>query len=353
MKQTQTKRSVKAGLPPGTPVHIGEAAEATRVGIVRYTSDTITETEVASPDECKPSSVEGGVTWVTVTGLADVGAIERIGTAFQLHPLIVEDMVNTAQRPKIEEYGDYLYVVLKVFSGGNGKTLQTDQVSLVIGKNYLISVEEHETALFRPLRERIRNGKGRIRSLGKDFLAYSLIDAITDSYFAVIEGVGELIEGVEDRLVVSPKPDVVQAIHRLRRQVLLCRHVLWPTREVVSTLERSAPVGLVADATTTYFRDVYDHLIQLLDTVEIYRDTISGLLDIYLSSMSNRLNQIMKVLTLIATIFMPLTFLAGVYGMNFRYMPELEWRFGYLSVLLFMTAVVIVMLIFFKKRKWF
>jgi magnesium transporter len=353
MNQTQTKRSVKAGLPPGTPVHIGETPDATRIGIVRYTSNTITETEVASPDECKPSGVEGGVTWVTVTGLADVGAIEHIGVACQLHPLIVEDMVNTSQRPKIEEYGDYLYVVLKVFSGGNGKALKAEQVSLVIGRDYLISIEEHESALFRPVRERLHNGKGRIRNLGADFLAYSLIDSITDSYFAVIEQFGEVIEGVEDRLVTSPKPDVVQAIHRLRRQILLCRHVLWPTREVITTLERSAPAGLIADATTTYFRDVYDHLIQLLDTVEIYRDTISGLLDIYLSSMSNRLNQIMKVLTLIATIFMPLTFIAGVYGMNFRYMPELEWRYGYLAIVLFMAAVVLVMLIFFKKRKWF
>jgi magnesium transporter len=252
----------------------------------------------------------------------------------------------------MEDYGDYLYVVVKMLHD-KGKTgqVEAEQVSLIIGPNFVFSFQEGEGDVFEPIRERIRNGKGRLRKMGADYLAYSLLDAIVDYYFVILEKLGERVEFLEEELVTNPKTQTLQEIHHLKREMIFLRKAVWPLREVIGALERGES-PLIQKGTSLYLRDVYDHTIQAIDTVETFRDMVSGMLDIYLSSVSNRLNAVMKVLTIIATVFMPLTFLAGVYGMNFKYMPELEWRWGYPLVWAVMIGIGGVMLIYFKRKKW-
>jgi magnesium transporter len=265
---------------------------------------------------------------------------------------VVEDILNTDQRPKMEDYGEYLYIVLRAFAcNGDSCGMQTEQVSLVLGSNYVLSFHESDGAFFSRLRERIRDGKGRARKSGADYLAYAILDTIVDNYFVVLEKVGERIEGIEEELVVHPAASTLRSIHRLKSDLINLRRSVWPLREVLSGLQRE-DTTLVLSATRLYLRDVYDHTIHMIDTLETFRDMISGMIDIYLSGVSNRLNEVMKVLTMIATIFIPLTFIAGVYGMNFQFMPELGWRWGYPSVLALMAAISIFMLVFFKRKKW-
>jgi magnesium transporter len=233
----------------------------------------------------------------------------------------------------------------------NSNEIVTEQISLILGPNFVISFQEKKGTVFNPIRERIRNDKGRIRKMGSDYLAYSLLDLIVDNYFIIMEKLGEKIEFLEEEVVTHPTPETLQTIHHLKREMIFLRKGVWPLREVVSGLERGES-SLIKESTRIYLRDVYDHTIQTIDTIETYRDMVSGMLDIYLSSISNRLNAVMKVLTIIATIFMPLTFLAGIYGMNFKYMPELEWRWGYLMFWLIMIGIGAFMLIYFKKKRW-
>jgi magnesium transporter len=252
----------------------------------------------------------------------------------------------------MEDYGEYIYIVLKALDyNDKSNEIETEQISLILGANFVFSFQEREGDTFDPIRERIRNGKGRIRSMGADYLAYALVDSIVDNYFIILEKLGEKIEFLEDKLVSHPTPETLQTIHHLRREMIFLRKAVWPLREVINSLERGES-SLVKESTRLYLRDVYDHTIQTIDTIETYRDMVSGMLDIYLSSVSNRLNSVMKVLTIIATIFMPLTFLAGVYGMNFKYMPELGWRLGYPLIWLIMVGIGVLMLIFFRKKKW-
>ena len=251
------------------------------------------------------------------------------GSATDFHPLVLEDILNTDQRPKMEEYGDYLYIVLKMLHDkGKGNQIEAEQVSLVLGPNFVFSFQESGGDVFDQIRERLRTGKGRLRKMGADYLAYTLVDAIVDYYFVILEKLGERIELLEEELVAHPRTETLKEIHTLKREMIFLRKAVWPLREVISGLQRGES-PLVQKTTGIYLRDVYDHTIQVIDTIETFRDMLSGVLDIYLSSVSNRLNPVMKVLTIIATVFMPLTFLAGVYGMNFKYMPELEWRWGY------------------------
>jgi magnesium transporter len=266
----------------------------------------------------------------------------------------LEDILNTDHRPKVEDFGKYIYIVLKMLSYDNANNeVVSEQVSLVLGSNFVLSFQEDITSgdVFNPIRERIRTDGSQIRTMGADYLAYSLMDIVIDNYFVVLETLGERIDDIEEELVTNPASQTLQGIHNLKKEMLYLRKSVWPLREVIYSLERSES-QLVTKTTAVYLRDVYDHTIQVIDTIETFRDTVSGMLDIYLSSVSNRLNSVMKVLTVIATIFMPLTFLAGVYGMNFRHMPELEWTWGYPVVLLVMFSVGISMLVYFRKKKW-
>jgi magnesium transporter len=260
--------------------------------------------------------------------------------------------MNTGQRPKMEDFGDYLFIVLKMLHYDEKKDeTKTEQVSLVLSSKYVLSFQEDEGDVFDSIRERIRTDRGSIRKRRADYLAYSLIDAIVDNYFMVLEKIGEKIEDIEDELIKNPTPAVLQTIHHLKRELIFLRKSVWPLREVISRLERwESP--LIDKSIDIYLRDVYDHTIQVIDSLETFRDTLSGMLDIYLSSVSNRMNEVMKVLTIIATIFIPLTLIAGIYGMNFRYMPELESPWGYPMVYVVMLAVCAVMLVYFRRKKW-
>jgi len=347
------KRSKKAGLPPGTLVHIGEKkAETPKITIMDYDEARFQEKEIKTIEECFLFKDKPTVTWINIDGLHEVEILEKLGECYGLHPLVLEDILNTDQRPKMEDYGEYLYIVLRMLNyNDKSSEIESEQISLVLGPNFVFSFQEREGDTFNPIRDRIRNSKGRIRKMGADHLAYTLLDSIIDNYFIILEKLGEKIEFLEEEVITRPTPETLQTVHHLKREMIFLRKGVWPLREVISGLERGES-SLIKESTRIYLRDVYDHTIQTIDTIETYRDMVSGMLDIYLSSISNRLNAVMKVLTIIATIFMPLTFLAGIYGMNFKYMPELEWRWGYPAVWFAVVLISVSMLIYFRKKRW-
>jgi len=347
------RHSKKAGLAPGTLVHIGERkTEAVRITYMDYDEQNIQEKQVAGIEECFPFKITPTVSWINIDGLHDVELMEKLGKEFELHPLILEDILNTGQRPKIEDFGTYIFIALKMLSyNDKEQTVQSEQVSVVLGPNYVISFQESIGDVFDQIRDRLRNAKGRIRKMGCDYLMYSLSDTVVDGYFAILERLGEKIESMEEGLVSVPSEKTLEQIQRLRREMILLRKSVWPLREVIGGLQRTES-PLIKESTQLYLRDVYDHTIQVIDTVESFRDMASGMLDMYLSSISNRMNAVMKVLTIIATIFIPLTFIAGIYGMNFKYMPELERHWGYPLVLFVMGIVAVVMLIYFRRKRW-
>ena len=308
--------------------------------------------ETETLEECYPFKDRPTIIWINIDGIHEIETLEKLGDCFGLHPLTLEDILNTDQRPKIEDYGEYIFIVLKMlYPDDETGEILAEQVSLVLGKNFVISFQEREGDIFNSVRERIRNGKGRIRKMGADYLVYSLLDSIVDNYFIILEKLGERIELLEEKLITKPVPETINLIHKLKREMIFLRRSVWPLREVIGSIERGES-SLIKGSTNIYLRDVYDHTIQVIDTIETFRDILSGMLDIYLSSVSNRLNAVMKVLTIIATIFMPLTFIAGIYGMNFKYMPELDWRFGYPVILLAMVSIGVLMLVSFRKKKW-
>jgi magnesium transporter len=354
MAKLMKKRSRKAGLPPGSLVHIGETITGeVKIAVIDYQGTHFEEKQIKTVEECFPLKETATVTWINIEGLHQVEVIKQLGDHFGLHPLVQEDILNTDQRPKMEDYDDYLYLVAKMLSHDEKKNgLVIEQISIILGPNFVLSFQEGiEGDVFNATRDRIRNSKGRIRNLGADFLAYTLLDSIVDNYFLILERMGETIEFLEEELVESPTRRTLHAIHALKRQMIFLRKSVWPLREVVNSLERGDS-PLVSDTTRPYFRDVYDHTIHVIDTIETFRDMISGMLDIYLSSVSHRLNEVMKVLTIIATLFMPITFIASIYGMNFEFMPEIHWRWGYTVTLGIMAVVAIAMLIYFRKKKW-
>jgi magnesium transporter len=266
--------------------------------------------------------------------------------------LVIEDIVNPQQRPKMEDFGEYIYIVFKMLQYDEKENLiKIEQVSIIFGKNYAISFQEIKGDIFEPIRHRIRNGKGRIRKMKSDYLAYSLMDTIVDNYYTILESLGDRIEEMEGKVVTDPKPETLQEIYGLKRDMIFLRKSVWPLREVINSLERDE-LPLIHKATRKFFRDVYDHTIQVIDTVETFRDMLIGMHDTYLSSISNRMNEIMKVLTIIATIFIPLTFITGVYGMNFAIMPELKWRWAYFGVWGVILVIAVSMLIYFRRKKW-
>jgi magnesium transporter len=347
-------RSKKTGLPPGTLIHIGEQkTEKTRITLFDYDEMQFKETEISNIEECAPFKDKPTVTWINIDGIHDVELIEKTGQLFNLHPLLLEDILNTDQRPKMEDYDNYVFIVIKmIFNGDARKEIKTEQVSLVLGRNYVISFQEIDGGVFEYIRDRIRNNKGRIRKLGADYLLYSLIDVIIDNYFVVLENLGETIDVLEEELIMNTKPGTLGFLHKLKSEMIFLRRSVWPLRELIGSLERAESL-LIQKSTRIYLRDVYDHTIQVIDSVETFREMLSGMLDIYLSSISNKTNEIMKVLTMIATIFIPLTFIVGLYGMNFKSMPGLESRWGYPLVLILMAMIVVFMLNYFRKKKWF
>jgi len=344
----------KAGSPPGTLVHIGEKkTESVRITYIDYDEQNFEEKQVTDIKECFPFKETPTVTWINIDGIHDVDIIEKIGKHYNLHPLILEDILHTTQRPKFEDYDSHLFIVLRMLMSASEKQLiQSEQVSIVVGHKFVLSFQESVGDVFEPIRDRLRNSKGRIRKMDSDYLAYALLDAVVDGYFSVLETIGDTIESMEERLAKDPTEAILRQIHSLKREMILLRKSIWPLRELIGNLQRSES-DLIAQSTDVFLRDVYDHTIQVIDTVESFRDIVSGMLDLYLSSISNKMNAVMKVLTIIATIFIPLTFVAGIYGMNFEYMPELKWRWSYALVWLVMIVIALGMIKYFRKKKWF
>lgn len=350
MKLVQ-KRSRKTGLPPGTLVHIGEKkTDKVTITAFNYAGVRCDEYQVPSLNELAPPTDES-VTWVNVSGVHKMDILESCGKQFQLHSLLLEDIANTDQRPKLDDYETCLFLVLKMLSVTDRQDIVVEQVSLVFGRNFVLSFQENGTDVFTPVRDRLRGGKGRLRQSGADYLFYALVDAIVDQYFAVVEVLGEKIEELQDLVVSDPQPETLRRIHSLKRQLLFLRRAVWPLREVTNSLSRSE-CPFLQESTKVFFRDVYDHVVQIVDTIETLREMVSASLDIYLSSISYRLNAVMKVLTIITTIFMPLTFIVGIYGMNFEHMPELKWEWGYPLIIGVMVMIAIAMLGFFIRKKW-
>lgn len=352
MIQNMKRRSIKAGLPPGTLVHLGEKkVERVSIQIIDYDQNILNERFVERPEDCQQYIKNSTVTWINITGLHDTELLQTFGDLFNIHPLVLEDIVNTSQRPKMEDHEEYLFLVLKMLRQHDGETI-AEQVSLILGKHYVFSFQEMEGDVFDMIRDRIRTAKGRIRKEGCDYLVYSLTDAIVDNYFVILEDMGDRIETIQETVLRKSDPELLEKIHQLRRENIFMRKNLWPLRELLSAMEKSES-NLIKKTTKIYLRDVYEHNIQVVDTLESLRDMLSGALEIYLSSASNKMNEIMKVLTIISTIFIPLTFVAGIYGMNFEHMPELKLRWAYPAVWIAMILTVIFMISQFKRKKWF
>jgi len=343
--------SKKAGLAPGTLVFTGaEKTDKVTIRVLDYDEEDFKEIQVENIEDIMPLKETNTVTWVDIRGLQDISVIEKLGQIFSIHPLVLEDVVHPIQRPKMEEFDTYIFFVLRMFYFDNENIVE-EQISIILGENYVITFQERPGDVFDPIRERIRSGTFRIRKSKSDYLLYSLIDAIVDNYFIILEKIGDTTEDIEDDLLANPSQDTLLEIQGLKRKIITLRRAIWPLREVMNGLDRTES-DLVIQATKIYVRDVYDHTIQVIDTIENYREILSSMLDIYLSSLSNSMNLVMKTLTIIATIFMPLTFVAGIYGMNFVYMPELKWKFGYLFVWVIISIISLIMYAYFKRKKW-
>ena len=348
------RASRSAGEVPGT-LHVDPKAPPPVVRVMTYGPEGCEEQEVADVTSLAGLLHKAPVTWVNVDGLGDADTITAVGDAFHLHPLALEDVVNVPQRPKVEQYGEQLFLVTRMASL-NGH-LETEQLSLYLGKDFLLTFQERVGDCLDPVRERIRKGMGRIRKAPPDYLAYAVLDAVIDSYFPLLEQFGERLEALEDQVMAKPDAATVSDVHRVKRDLLALRRAVWPQREMINALLREE-LPLVGEQTRLYLRDCYDHVTQIIDMVETCREIASGLLDAYQSNISNRMNEIMKVLTIVATIFIPLGFLAGVWGMNFNTekspwnMPLLNWAWGYRFALIVMATIAGGMLVFFGRRGW-
>jgi magnesium transporter len=353
MKPVITRRSKKTGLPPGTLVHVGERrAEKVSVHVYNFDEKRCDERDERDPLQILPLLSDSTVTWVDVDGLHDIPLMEKFGKAFQLHPLLLEDVISTQQRPKVDDYGEVVFIVFRMLRYDSAEHVVTDeQVSLVVGRNFVLSFQEGPGDVLDVIRERIRQNKGRVRRMGADYLAYAIIDAVVDNYFVVIEKLGDEVEKLEQQLIHKPQARMLQVLHHLKREMVFFRKAVWPLREVIGSFLRDS-YRPITDATSLYFHDLYDHTIQVMDTIESCRDLLSGMIDIYMSSVSNRMNSIMKVLTIISTVFMPLTLITGVYGMNFDFMPELHWRLGYPFALSLMAGITIGMTLYIQRKNW-
>ena len=337
------------GGPPGILTSSEEAVEPEAIDVIHYSAGDFEEAQVACAQELEPYRRKPGITWVNVSGLADIDLIAGIGEAFGLHHLALEDVTHLRQRPKCEQYGEHLFLVVRMLV--MGETPRSEQVSIFFGEGFVVTFQEQPGDCLEPIRDRIRNARGQIRRMGADYLMYAIMDAIIDNYFPFVDELGEEIESLETAVLMNPGVETVSRIHALRRTLLDARRACWPLREVVNGLIRS-DYSLLEETTRPYLRDIYDHVLQVTDFIDIQRELVAGLMDIHLTTVSNRMNDVMKTLTVIATIFIPLTFLAGIYGMNFEKMPELKWEYGYAAVWAVMAVMTVTMLAYFYRKGW-
>lgn len=351
--EKQMKRaSKKKGLMPGTPIHIGQKkTENSSIRQIDYNDTDILVTLTASEKDIAKQPLKKGVRWEHLTGVHDVELVQMLCKQYGIHPLVVEDIVNTEHRPKIEMNPDYIFLILKTFNLEGKEGISVEQVSIIIGPSYVLSFQESEDPILQSVATRLEKQHGNVRTLGADYLAYALLDLVVDDYFVFTESLSEYVEAVEDEVIENPTTATLHDIYRLKRIVSIARRNLWPLREIVGRLYRD-PTVLIQSSSNIYLRDLYDHVIQVNDYLEGYREALSSMLDTYLSSVSNKMNEVMKVLTVISTVFIPLTLIAGIYGMNFKYMPELEWPFAYSFLLIIMVAMGVAMLAYFRKIEW-
>jgi magnesium transporter len=347
------KKTREPGLPPGTLIMEGlQKLDKSTITVITYNEQVYTERTLDKVEDLSLPEPGNSVSWINIRGIHDVNKISAIGNQLKLHPLTLEDILNTDHRPKYEEFENYIFIVLKLISFNDRQDeVIPEQVSLIIGSNFVASFVEQDDP-FDPVRKRVFAPGTVIRKMPASYLAYSLIDLVIDSYYTIVEKIGDRIEVLEETLVTNPDTKILYAIHHVKNELVLLRKSVWPMREIVGALERS-DTPLIGTSMQIYFRDDYEHIVQIIENTESLRDIVSGMLDIYLSSINNRINAVMKVLTIFASIFIPLTFIASIYGMNFQYMPELGVWWAYPVILLVMAAVAVVMLLYFKRKKWF
>jgi magnesium transporter len=353
MKRIISSTVKKTAVPPGTLVYTGNMVDKElEITIINYDKLNFSKKVVTEAEECFNCKESNIISWINIDRLNRLEIISKIGDYFDIHPLVLEDILNINQLTKMEEFEDYIFLVAKMlYYDEVSQEIVAEQVSFLLGKSSVITFQERKGDVFDPIRDRLKNSNGKIRNMGADYLLYALLDAIVDNYFIMLEKIGDKIEGLEEDLMENPTTETMHAIHKLKREILFLRKYIWPLREIINELQKTES-NLLNESTSIYFRDVYDHIIQVINTVETFRDMVTGMIDLYLSSVSNKMNEVMKVLTIIATIFIPLTFIVGIYGMNFRNMPELEWKFGYPIIMLLMLFIGAIMIRYFKKKKW-
>ena len=350
-RHKKNKNHFKVGAPPGTIIYSGEEQTGrVKITLIEYNETELVEKDFYDLSECLDNCDSKFVRWINVDGVHQPELIESIGKRFNIHPLTMEDIVNTNQRAKFEDYDNYVVAIMKMID--YVEELRSEQLSVVLLEGVVISFQEPNGGdAFDLIRARIRQGKGRIRKMGADYLSYALIDAVVDCYFTILEKIGDKIEVLEESLITEPDKTTVEQIHNMKREMIFVRKAVWPMRELINNMERCEN-ELIKESTDIYLRDVHDHTIRVIDTVETYRDLLSGMMDVYLSSVSNKMNEVMKILTIITTIFVPVTFIAGVYGMNFDYMPELHSKWGYPVVWTVMLLIIALLVTYFKRKKW-
>lgn len=324
------------------------------IKVIDYSETEFDEKPLKCAEDCFLYRDTNSITWIDIEGVHDAAVIEKIGAHFGLHSLVMEDITNVDQRPKMEEFDNYIFISMKMLSyQEQTQQVQVEHCSLILGDKYVISFQEGlEGDVFDSLRNKLRSGRGKLRKSGSDFLVYSMVDMVIDNYFLILENLGEKIENLENESLNRPDTTTLKNIYRMKREMMFLRKAVWPMREIVNGITHSEN-KLINKTSDVHLRDIYDHTIQVIDTVELYREMLGSMLDIYLSSVSYKMNGIMKVLTIISTIFIPLTFVTSIYGMNFEFMPELKWKYGYLMVWIIMISAIVFMMYFFKKKKWF
>jgi magnesium transporter len=353
MQSLVKKQSAKLGLPPGTLIHIGEQrVNQTQIRSMIYDQSRVEEHEFTDPMQCKRLASEPGVTWIDVDGVHDVNLIGRLGAEFGLHPLVLEDIVNTNQRPKLQDFGDYIFIVIKFLDFDEAEDeIASDQISIILGPDFVLSFSERLGDEFRAVRQQLRDASNRLRARGTEYLTYRLVDSVVDHYFQIVERIGSRLEDLEDRLLENTAGNFLPELHNIKRELLFMRTNIWPLRPLMDELKAASSL-LLGSEIRHYWDDVRDHVLNVVEMIETLRDMGAGNLEVYLSTIQYRQNDVMKVLTIIATIFLPLTFLVGVWGMNFQHMPEIPWKWGYAAAWAVMIGITVGMLWWFRRKRW-
>ncbi|MFT4524447.1 MAG: magnesium transporter [Bacteroidia bacterium] len=350
--KTNNSRQAKAGLPPGALIHVGQRkTDEAKVSVIDYTSDEFNTIEISELSELERFKTSQSVTWINIDGLHDTALIAKVGKIFDLHPLLLEDVLNTKHRPKVEEFEDYIFLTLKMLGIDDNDKIVNEQVSFVLGSSWIISFQEQQGDVFDSLRSRLEKKKGNARAKGPDYLLYRLIDTVVDGYFFVTDHVDDTIESMEDIITRNPSNHSSSKLQSLKKELLRLRRAISPLREAITTLQNSSTPHIQPE-TSRYFGDVYEHIVQVNENIDNGKDLLADLREMYQSGQNNRLNEVMKVLTIMSTIFIPMTYIAGIYGMNFQYMPELAWHYGYFGALGLMILIPVVMLFYFKRKRW-